>query len=41
MIDSGFPLLHTLVASTLGAWILLYKWFSAPTYNVRKILWSK
>ena len=41
MIDPGFPLLHTLVASTLGAWILLYKWFSAPTYNVRKILWSK
>jgi hypothetical protein len=41
MIDPGFPLLHTLVPSTLGAWILLYKWFSAPTYNVRKILWSK
>ena len=37
-IDPNFPLLHTLVASTLGAWILLYKWFSAPVYTVREII---
>lgn len=40
-INPHFPLLHTLVPSTLGAWILLYKWFSAPVHTVRRILWSR
>jgi len=40
LIDPNFPLLHTLVPSTLASWIFFYKWFSAPVYTVRKIVWK-
>lgn len=41
IIDPNFPLLHTLIESTLASWILIYRWFSAPVERVRDILgWS-
>ena len=38
MIDPQFPMLHTLVPSTLASWILIYRGFSAPIDSVRRIL---
>lgn len=39
LVDPNFPLLHTLIESTVASWILVYKWFSAPINTVRKVLW--
>ena len=38
MIDPDFPMLHTLIPSTLASWILVYRGFSAPVDSVRRIL---
>ena len=38
MIDPEFPMLHTLIPSTLASWILIYRGFSAPVDSVRRIL---
>ena len=38
MIDPQFPMLHTLIPSTLASWILIYRGFSAPVDSVRRIL---
>mgnify|MGYP003544028789 FL=1 len=40
LMKPDFPMLHNLVESTLASWILVYRWFSAPTHSIRQILWE-
>lgn len=40
LMNPDFPMLHNLVESTLASWILVYRWFSAPTHSIRHILWK-